>query len=79
MGRYEEASVKAYVSLAVLNAGQAVVFTVRARRHHGAMRLRHRRPGPTRLGDFVMINAMMIQLVSAADFNGMVYLRSSKP
>ena len=28
MARYEEASVKAYVSLTVLNAGQAVVFTI---------------------------------------------------
>src|SRR5689334_3235244 len=28
MGRYEEASVNAYTSLAVLNAGQAVIFTV---------------------------------------------------
>src|SRR6202166_3157667 len=28
MARYEEASVQAYVSLAVLNAGQAVIFTV---------------------------------------------------
>ena len=28
MARYEEASVKAYTSLAVLNAGQAVIFTL---------------------------------------------------
>ena len=28
MERYEEASVKSYTSLAVLNAGQAVIFTV---------------------------------------------------
>ena len=28
MERYEEASVKAYTSLAVLNAGQAVIFTI---------------------------------------------------
>ena len=28
MARYEDASVKAYVSLAVLNAGQAVIFTI---------------------------------------------------
>src|SRR6201990_832587 len=27
MARYEDASVKAYTSLAVLNAGQAVIFT----------------------------------------------------
>jgi len=29
MARYEEASVEAYVSLAVLNAGQATIFTLR--------------------------------------------------
>src|SRR5581483_9529955 len=28
MARYEDASVKAYTSLAVLNAGQAVIFTI---------------------------------------------------
>lgn len=28
MARYEEASVQAYVPLAVLNAGQAVIFTI---------------------------------------------------
>src|SRR3974390_3880636 len=28
MARYEEASVKAYVSLALLNAGQAIIFTI---------------------------------------------------
>ena len=28
MARYEEASVKAYISLAVLNAGQATIFTL---------------------------------------------------
>ncbi len=42
MARYEDASVKAYVSLAVLNAGQAVDLHRRACRHHGAVRLRHR-------------------------------------
>ena len=31
MARYEEASVKAYVSLTVLNAGQAVIFTAEGR------------------------------------------------
>ena len=42
MARYEDASVKAYMSLAVLNAGQAVIFTVGLVRRHGAVRLRHR-------------------------------------
>ena len=40
MARYEDASVEAYTSLAVLNAGQAVIFTMRARRRDGDVRLR---------------------------------------
>ncbi len=69
MARYEDASVKAYVSLAVLNAGQAVIFTVGL---CGAMVLcaygiEH---GTNTVGDFVMINAMMIQLYHAAEFHG---------
>ena len=35
MAAYEQASVKAYTSLAVLNAGQAAIFTVRAHPVHG--------------------------------------------
>ncbi len=72
MARYEEASVKAYVSLAVLNAGQAVVFTVglaatMALCAYGIER------GTNTVGDFVMINAMMIQLYQPLNFMGMVY------
>jgi ATP-binding cassette subfamily B protein len=72
MTRYEDASVKAYVSLAVLNAGQAVIFTIGLT---GAMALcaygiEH---GTNTVGDFVMINAMMIQLYTPLNFMGMVY------
>ena len=42
MARYEEASVKAYTSLAMLNAGQAIVFSIGLVRGDGAVRLRHR-------------------------------------
>jgi ABC-type transport system involved in Fe-S cluster assembly fused permease/ATPase subunit len=70
--RYEDASVKAYVSLAALNAGQAVIFTIGLT---GAMALcaygiEH---GTNTVGDFVMINAMMIQLYTPLNFMGMVY------
>ena len=41
MERYEEASVKAYTSLAVLNAGQAIIFTIGLIGGDGAVRLRH--------------------------------------
>jgi ATP-binding cassette, subfamily B, heavy metal transporter len=72
MTRYEDASVKAYVSLAVLNAGQAVIFTIGLT---GAMALcaygiEH---GTNTVGDFVMINALMIQLYTPLNFMGMVY------
>jgi len=72
MARYEDASVKAYTSLAVLNAGQAALFTVGLT---AAMVLcvMGIRAGTNTVGDFVMINAMMIQLYQPLNFMGMVY------
>ena len=72
MARYEEASVQAYVSLAVLNAGQATIFTlglggVMVMCAYGV------KEGSNTVGDFVMINAMMIQLYQPLNFMGMVY------
>jgi ATP-binding cassette subfamily B protein len=72
MARYEDASVKAYTSLAVLNAGQAVIFTIgltiaMVLCAYGV------RQGTNTVGDFVMINAMMIQLYQPLNFMGMVY------
>jgi ATP-binding cassette, subfamily B, heavy metal transporter len=72
MARYEQASVKAYTSLAVLNAGQAVIFTAGL----GAamvMCVYGIKAGTNTVGDFVMINAMMIQLYQPLNFMGMVY------
>jgi len=72
MERYEGASVKSYVSLAVLNAGQAVIFTIglAAVMVMCALGVRN---GTNTVGDFVMINAMMIQLYQPLNFMGMVY------
>jgi ABC-type transport system involved in Fe-S cluster assembly fused permease/ATPase subunit len=72
MARYEEASVKAYVSLAVLNAGQATIFTiglaaVMVMCAYGIQR------GTNTVGDLVMINTMMIQLYQPLNFMGMLY------
>jgi ATP-binding cassette subfamily B protein len=72
MERYERASVQAYTSLSVLNAGQAVIFTaglatVMVMCAYGI------RNGTNTIGDFVMINAMMIQLYQPLNFMGMVY------
>ena len=72
MARYEDASVKAYTSLAVLNSGQAVIFTLGL----GAAMVMCAygiAAGTQTVGDFVMINAMMIQLYQPLNFMGMVY------
>jgi ATP-binding cassette, subfamily B, heavy metal transporter len=72
MERYEAASIKAYTSLALLNAGQAIVFTVGL---SAAMVLCAYgiAAGTNTVGDFVMINAMMIQLYQPLNFMGLVY------
>jgi ABC-type transport system involved in Fe-S cluster assembly fused permease/ATPase subunit len=72
MARYETASVDAYTSLAVLNAGQATIFTggLTATMVMCVMGIRN---GTHTIGDFVMINAMMIQLYQPLNFMGMVY------
>jgi ATP-binding cassette subfamily B protein len=72
MEGYERASVKTYTSLAVLNTGQAVIFTVglTATMLMCAFGVR---AGHNTVGDFVMINAMMIQLYQPLNFMGMVY------
>jgi ABC-type transport system involved in Fe-S cluster assembly fused permease/ATPase subunit len=72
MERYEKASVQTYTSLAVLNAGQAAIFTVGL----GAVMVmcaRGIQAGTNTVGDFVMVNAMMIQLYQPLNFMGMVY------
>src|SRR4029078_13185663 len=72
MERYERASVSSYVSLNVLNAGQAVIFTI-GLAVTMAMCAYGVRAGTNTVGDFVMINAMMIQLYQPLNFMGMVY------
>src|SRR5246127_2199468 len=72
MERYEGASVKTYTSLAVLNTGQAIIFTagLTATMVMCAIGVRS---GKNTVGDFVMVNAMMIQLYQPLNFMGMVY------
>jgi ATP-binding cassette subfamily B protein len=72
MERYERASVRTYTSLAVLNAGQAVIFTI-GLSVVMVMCAVGVRNGTHTVGDFVMINAMMIQLYQPLNFMGMVY------
>ncbi|MDB5501284.1 MAG: transporter related [Tardiphaga sp.] len=72
MARYEKASVKTYTSLALLNTGQAIIFTcgLTATMLMCAIGVRS---GRNTVGDFVMVNAMMIQLYQPLNFMGMVY------
>jgi ATP-binding cassette subfamily B protein len=72
MERYERASVKTYTSLALLNTGQAIIFTagLTATMLMCAVGVRS---GKNTVGDFVMVNAMMIQLYQPLNFMGMVY------
>src|SRR5215470_15520803 len=72
MARYEDASVEAYVSLSVLNAGQATIFTI-GLAIAMVMCAYGIKDGHNTVGDFVMINAMMIQLYQPLNFMGMVY------
>jgi ATP-binding cassette subfamily B protein len=72
MERYESASVKSYTSLAVLNAGQATIFTI-GLAVAMVMCAFGIAQGKNTVGDFVMINAMMIQLYQPLNFMGMVY------
>ncbi len=72
MAHYERMSVKTYVSLAILNAGQAVIFTCGLMAVM-AMSVVGVRNGTNTVGDFVLINAMMIQLYQPLNFMGLVY------
>ena len=72
MARFERLSVRTYVSLAVLNAGQAIIFT------SGMvgvllMCVSGVRSGRNSVGDFALLNVMMLQLYQPLNFMGMVY------
>jgi ATP-binding cassette subfamily B protein len=72
MERYEGASVATYTSLAVLNSGQAVIFTLglAAIMTLAALDVA---AGKRTIGDFVMVNTMLIQLYIPLNFMGMLY------
>ena len=72
MARYEVNSVKSYTSLAVLNAGQAVIFTL-GLTGVMIMCIQGMRTGRNTIGDFVLVNALMIQLFQPLNFMGMFY------
>ena len=72
MARYEQAAVRTYTSLGLLNSGQAIVFTAGL---VTCMLLAARdvSTGVLTIGDFVMINAILMQLYLPLNFMGMVY------
>src|SRR5258708_19626259 len=72
MDRYKRASLKTYTSFAILNTGRAIIFTagLTATMLMCAIGVRS---GKNTVGDFVMVNAMMIQLYQPLNFMGMVY------
>jgi ATP-binding cassette, subfamily B, heavy metal transporter len=72
IARYERMSIKTYTSLAWLNAGQAVIFTCGLTAAM-AMSIVGITRGANTVGDFVLINAMMIQLYQPLNFMGVVY------
>ncbi len=72
MARYEKATIKTYNSLAVLNAVQALIFTTGMIL---AMMVAARgvSNGTMTVGDFVLVNAVFIQLYQPLNFMGMIY------
>lgn len=72
MARYERASTQTYTSLAVLNAGQAAIFTM-GMTIIMIMAVRDILSGQTTIGGFVLVNAMLIQLYIPLNFMGMLY------
>jgi ATP-binding cassette, subfamily B, heavy metal transporter len=72
METYEKASVKTYTSLAVLNSGQAVIFTI-ALTICLVMAADDVMSGSHTVGHFAMVNLLMLQLFMPLNFMGMVY------
>ncbi|MGL4395252.1 MAG: ABCB family ABC transporter ATP-binding protein/permease [Hyphomicrobium sp.] len=72
MASYEKASIKTYTSLAVLNSGQAVIFTI-ALTICLVMAALDVVAGKQTVGHFAMVNLLMLQLFMPLNFMGMVY------
>ncbi len=73
MARYEKNSVTSYTSLAVLNMGPGGDLHRRPDGGHVACASPASGPASNTIGDFVLINAMMIQLYQPLNFMGMFY------
>jgi ATP-binding cassette, subfamily B, heavy metal transporter len=72
MARYVKAAIRTYTSLGVLNTGQAIIFTAGTvicmlLAAHDVTR------GTLTIGEFVMINSILMQLYVPLNYMGMVY------
>jgi ATP-binding cassette subfamily B protein len=72
MQRYERASTQTYTSLAVLNSGQAVIFSA-GMTIVMLLAARDIMAGRATIGSFVLVNAMLVQLYIPLNFMGMLY------
>ncbi|MFO1183723.1 MAG: ABC transporter ATP-binding protein/permease [Bauldia sp.] len=72
MARYQVAAVKSWTSLAWLNIGQAVIFSLGMFACMGLSAVGVM-DGTLKIGDFGTINAMLIQLAMPLNFIGVVY------
>jgi ATP-binding cassette subfamily B protein len=72
MAKYEKASTQTYTSLAVLNAGQAVIFSI-GMTIVMILAARDIMAGRASIGSFVLVNAMLVQLYIPLNFMGMLY------
>lgn len=72
MERYEKAATKTFTSLAVLNSGQAVIFCA-GLTICMLMAAQGIVAGTMTVGDFVLVNAFLIQLYIPLNFLGTVY------
>ncbi len=72
MAIYEKASIKTWESLAVLNSGQAIIYSI-GLTIIMILSAKSISTGTTTIGDFVMINALMIQLYMPLNFIGSSY------
>jgi len=72
MALYEKAAVKTWVSLGWLNFGQAIIFSV-GMAAMMALAAFEVMEGVKTLGDFVLVNALLIQLSIPLNFIGFIY------
>ena len=72
MKKYEAAAVKTWTSLTVLNSGQALIFTI-GMTISMILAAQSVSSGKLTVGDFVLINAFLIQLYIPLNFLGTVY------